>query len=617
MTQQKTLFTRFIAILLIAMTVACSGNNDDIDALKSEVASLKEAVALLKKAGDESKTIREVKKLTDAAGWQIVFSDGTTIRLEDTITITEDPDTQDTTIKLPNGDTFTFAKENVRPTGIVVLTKSISMSPNGVVELEFRVNPSNASFNYNADSNNFALAIDLIESTRSNADSYVTPPTHYKIRRIEPASDQDGNNKVGQYVAYIQDLGTLQKYHQTAALVLTTNGSDNQAVQYTSELFEVSSGKLPVLFMQTPGNQGINSKDNWLENCTLTLVTADGEDEFQLSKVSLRGRGNSTWGYPKKPYAIKLDKKAEILGMPAHKRWVLLANWMDRTLMRNSVSFEVARQTDLAYTPRGAFVEVVLNGNHLGNYYLCEQIKIDENRVNVAELEDSDTQEPTITGGYLMELDTYYDEVNKFKTKHRSLPVNFKEPDEEVLNSQQKNYVEQYFNRIEDILYASAQGDYNDYIDTESFIDWWLVHELTGNFEPLHPKSSYMHKDRNGKLAAGPVWDFDWATFIPNRNNFGITISIWYDKLFEDPAFKASVKARWKTLKPRFESVIPFIDAQAAYIRQSAIVDGNMWPITMTVNGDEKMTFDNAVLRLREAYAQRIITLDRLINEEE
>jgi len=181
-------------------------------------------------------------------------------------------------------------------------------------------------------------------------------------------------------------------------------------------------------------------------------------------------------------------------------------------------------------------VEVVLNGTHLGNYYLCEQIKVDKNRVNVAELKETDTEEPAISGGYLVELDTYYDEINKFRSIHKNLPVNFKEPDEDVLNSQQMDWFKDYFNQVEDILYGSGEGSYQDYIDVNSFIDWWLVYELALNGEPNHPKSSYMYKDRNEKLKAGPVWDFDWGTFIPNLlvHLAGITqFDIFRDKDFK------------------------------------------------------------------------------------
>lgn len=605
------------ALIFIGMTVACSNLQDDVDELQSEVNILKEAVAGLEKAQAESKVIKEIKELTDAAGWNLLFTDGTNIRLEDTISMEQDEETKVITVVMPDGTTFTFNREEIYPTGIIVLNQKIALSPNSIQKLGFRVNPSNAEFNYDTESDEIDIELDLIKFTRDAADSYVTAPENYKLHKIESAVNDEGKVKVGQYIAYIQDLGSLDTFRDKVALVLTTKDRSGNPVQYSSEIFEITSEgfELPVLYLTTPGGQNITSKENWMADCVIEIVTPNEDDDIYLSNVSLRGRGNSTWGYPKKPYAIKLDKKSEVLGMPAHKRWVLLANWMDKTLLRNSVAFEIARKTGLEWTPRGTFVEVVLNGAHLGNYYLCEQIKVDKNRVNVAELKETDTEEPAITGGYLVELDTYYDEVNKFRSIHKNLPVNFKEPDEDVLNSQQMNWFSNYFNRIEDILYGAGEGSYQDYIDVNSFIDWWLVHELTYNTEPNHPKSSYMHKDRNGKLKAGPVWDFDWATFIPNIDNFRVNNAIWYDKLFEDPAFVETVKQRWNTLKPGFQTIIPFIDEQAAYIRQSAIVNANMWPINQDINGDEKMSFDAAVNRIREAYEGRINTLDRLIGD--
>lgn len=616
MTQDPILkqFIKVFVLIFIGAAVACSNLKDDISELQSEVNSLKETVANLKKANDESKVIKEVKALNDAQGWNLIFTDGTSIRLEDTIKIDQDETTKVITITMPDGNIFTFNREEIYPTGIIVLTHKVVLPPNSIQKLEFRVNPSNAEFNFDTESEDISIHLDAVKSTRSEADSYVTSPNYYKLNKIEPAVNEEGKVKVGQYVAYIQDIGTLSTYRDKVALVLTTKDRSGNPVQYSSELFEITSGELPILYLTTPGAQKITSKDDWMTGCVIQIVTPNGDDDLYLSDVSLRGRGNSTWGYPKKPYAIKLDKKSKVLGMPEHKRWVLLANWMDRTLLRNSVAFEVARKTGLEWTPRGTFVEVVLNDTHLGNYYLCEQIKVDKNRVNISELKATDTEEPDITGGHLVELDTYFDEINKFRTVHKNLPVNFKEPDEDVLNSQQMNYVKNYFNKIEDILYSSAEGNYQDYIDINSFIDWWLVYELTINGEPNHPKSSYMHKDRNGKLKAGPVWDFDWGTFIPGSNSFRINKAIWYDKLFEYPDFIATAKIRWNTLKPAFETIIPFIDEQAGYIRKSAIVNGNMWPITQNVNGDEKLSFDDAVLRLRKAYEERINTLDRLIN---
>ena len=143
-----------------------------------------------------------------------------------------------------------------------------------------------------------------------------------------------------------------------------------KVVSSNNEVFvykvEVNASKLPVVYINTPDSSPITSKEVWTENSSITIINSDGSIGYSDNQLQIRGRGNSTWGYPKKPYALKLSSKTSVLGMPKHKRWVLLANWLDRTLMRNDVAFQISRQTGLAWTPRGQFVELVLNGKHLG-----------------------------------------------------------------------------------------------------------------------------------------------------------------------------------------------------------------------------------------------------------
>jgi hypothetical protein len=339
------------------------------------------------------------------------------------------------------------------------------------------------------------------------------------------------------------------------------------------------------------------------------LYNADGTVNYEGS-TSIRGRGNSTWGYPKKPYNLKLDEKAEILGMPKHKRWSLLANWMDRTLLRNRVAFEIASYTDMDWNPSGEFVEVILNGKHIGNYLLCEHIKVDKNRVNIHELEEGD-----IDGGYIMELDVYYDETYKFKSAIRQLPYMFKDPDE--VNEQQIAFMQNFINELEASLYDDAkfaERDYLNYMDIDSYIDWWFVHELARNWEPNHPKSTYMYKDKGGKLHAGPVWDFDWETFTPN-NWFVLKDALYYKRLFEDPEFVKRVKERWTMLKPGFDKVVAFINEEAKRIAPSEKMNHPLWPINQTVNRDESLSFDDAVKRMKEAYETKLSWLDKAIKE--
>lgn len=372
---------------------------------------------------------------------------------------------------------------------------------------------------------------------------------------------------------------------------------------------------LPIVYVNTPSP--VVNKEDWVKKSTIQIANA-GEFSAIYEAANIRGRGNSTWGYPKKPYAIKLDKKAEVLGMPKHKRWCLLANWMDRTDMRNDIAFEIGRRmSGLAWTPRGRFVDLVFNGKFVGNYYLCEQIKVDSNRVNITEMSESDIEGDALTGGYLLELDTYFDEVNKFKSKIFRLPVMFKDPDEEVLQPAQFEYFQNYFNTVEEKL--NNHDSYSEIaalIDIDSFIDWWLLNELVINEEPNHPKSSYMYKVRDGKLFAGPAWDYDWGTFCdPSESGWCIKKAIWYRYLFTYPEFVEDVKKRWQVNKNYLNSIPEYIDTLENSISESGQYDCQLWPINQLINGDENLSFHESVIRLKNNYIKRFNWIDENISK--
>ena len=386
---------------------------------------------------------------------------------------------------------------------------------------------------------------------------------------------------------------------------------------------QIADVGLPKVYIVTPEGVGITSKTEWLENCSIRIVDENGVEDLNVA-TSVRGRGNSTWTYPKKPYAIKLDSKSEVLGMPKHKRWVLLANWIDRTLLRNDIAFEMARRI-MEWAPRGKFVELYLNGEHQGNYYLCEQIKVDKNRVNVDELDEKTdfADETQISGGYILEYDTYgpNDEINYFYSQVQNYPVTIKEPDEDVITSWEHPgylYVQGYVNNLEQLFEADkdalARWDEIDaLIDVTSYIDWWLVHELVCNGEVIHPKSSYMFKKRDGKLCAGPAWDFDYGTFRQNSNSLILLSSLYYKYLFKYPEFKLAVKERWTEVKDVLADIDNYISEQADLIRASNEVNISKWPITQTINFDENKTFDEAVESMRQVLFFRMELVDNYI----
>ena len=610
------------------------------------------------------------------------------------------------TLTLRNGEQFRFAQFVVVPTSIAILeTSPRLLAKGGETTIEFRVNPSNASFNYDVDDPNCEIALDLLGRTRAN--NYVTRPDHHRLAQIELVYDAQGVQRVGQYRATIVDLNNAASYRQRLALVLNCRDAKGDEVQISSSAFELQSagdqllsfslspahnaellqtveaeiegnqvtltvpylsnfsrlvpsfstnakvyvdselqqsgqsaqdfsrpvtyqlvGKdgqtqtymvtirntgLPVLHLTSPAQ--ITSKDEWTAGCTMRIV--DNGVTTNYGQIEMKGRGNTTWAFPKKPYALRLGQKAEGLGMAPHKRWVLLANWLDRTLIRNDIGLELARQTSLEWTPSGRFVEVVFNGRFVGNYYLCEQIRVDKNRLDINTLNATDIEEPNITGGYLLEFDKYYDEVNKFRTKVRDLPCNIKYPDDDDIQPQQLAYIEQYVNQLEDELYkfnAFSTRNYRNYLDLNSVIDHWLALEVAGHSENYAPKSIYAYKKRNGLLTMGPVWDFDYDTFTPRNNQrFAATYGMWMQRIIRDPQFWSLVRERWAELRDRFKAVEARIEQQREYLRLSNEANIAIWPIYERVNGDETLSYDAAIDRIIEQLRTKIAYLDREI----
>ncbi len=235
-------------------------------------------------------------------------------------------------------------------------------------------------------------------------------------------------------------------------------------------------------------------------------------DELQLAS-QFKGRGNQTWLYPKKPYSIKLEKKTSLLGMPKHKRWVLLNLW--RGAIGHDLMFECLRRADaIEYTPRGKFVEVVQNNQYLGLYYLCEQIKVDKDRVNIKELSPEDIDYPDVSGGYLLEYDTTFDEDYKFKSSLFQLPVNLRSPNDNV-PQQQVGYIVNFVREMETEFLkigTENESEYDKYIDIDNWVDYLLLLGVVANYEAYGPRSMYMYKDRdkNGnvsKMKMGPMWN--------------------------------------------------------------------------------------------------------------
>lgn len=366
---------------------------------------------------------------------------------------------------------------------------------------------------------------------------------------------------------------------------------------------------------------------------SVKLVDESGQ-EIQLPNGGIRVRGNSTSTLPKKPWDIKLEEKASVLGMPKDKRWVLLANYWDRTNLRNDVGLEIARRAKgMAWNPHSQYVQLYIDGKYEGLYLLCEKIKSSKNRVNITEMDATATKAPEVTGGYILEFD-YTDDETYYTTANYQYNVKIKEPDAPTL--EQQDYIMSYLNALEQVAPKNSTSvkreDYEKYIDVNSFIDFWLVGEVVMNKDFNGPASCYMYKDRGGKLFAGPVWDLDLYTFSTTAHggDYGFNrfllkdYCLYYKALFTDPSFVAQAKARWQTLKTSLEdgdgySIYDYIDDRSQFISKAVEADDARYPyMNRTYSGkgagDEKVTYDKSVSMMKDFLKARIAVLDKLIN---
>ena len=419
----------------------------------------------------------------------------------------------------------------------------------------------------------------------------------------------------------------------------------------------------------------IRGKDtDWVESDKISVYHPDGTLDVDHALCGVRLRGNTSQEYPKKPFAVKLKSKASVLGMAAHKRWVLLANWLDHSMIRNTVAFDVAQAVEVAWRNSGGVigdgipwnvhgqnVELVVDGHHVGNYLLCEQIKIDGNRLDIQEPYDIEKPgaDDYMQYGHLLEIDATYDEASKFKTS-KGVPFMFKdEVSSAILNS-----VKSRIQDIETNLYKGTDAGFAaayENLDINSVIDQMLIWELTMNREYGDPKSVYMFMDGAGKLCAGPVWDFDRGTFQNQEkatelcDNSGPEGSsgrlyrikpdgewmywrtqwesdsqsyIWYRQLAKDATFVKTVQARWAVIKPYLEMIPDHIRYYGETQAVSYAFDSAMWPVSkadvrkyksdfndwsgdeqLGANGNYQEVIDNFV----SVYQERLAGMDALI----
>jgi hypothetical protein len=415
---------------------------------------------------------------------------------------------------------------------------------------------------------------------------------------------------------------TVTDFTKPVNFTVTANGT-TKTYKFTIKNF----AGLPILYLTTASP--VVSKDNYVTGSVVINTNTLFPQEKNNISLQIKGRGNSTWGHPKKPYRLKFDSKAAMLDMPAAKNWVLLANYSDKTLLRTALAFDLGQHMGLPFTFKGRFVDVVMNGEYIGSYYLTYQVEVHENRVNIPEMKVGDTSPEKITGGYLLEWDARYNEEPEedwFKTK-MDIPFVIKSPEDR--SPAQKEYIQNYIQQTEDAIWADNFADpvngYAKYINVDTFIDWYIVQELSKNQDAQSFSSIFFYKDRGGKLNMGPLWDFDLADGNVNYSDaehptgWWIKDGPWFSGLFRDPAFRTKLKTRWNALKNSdLKNVNTFIDQTAAYIDLSQKQNFTKWNIlgvAVWPNPAIYYTYPGEVNQLKSWLNTRINWLDGEINK--
>ena len=333
--------------------------------------------------------------------------------------------------------------------------------------------------------------------------------------------------------------------------------------------------------------------------------------------MKIRGRGNSTWFlHPKKPFQMKLDDKKEFLGMPNHKKWLFLAEYSDKSLLRNTIVFEMVYISNLDWTPASTFAEVFLNGEYNGVYNITQKVEEGSNRVDLGD------------DGYLLEIDNIdrLDADDVYITTEEVPVINIKEPDL-AWNDAKYVYINNLINQFELNLFGGNFADpvngYAKYIDVDSFIDWFLINEIVKNQDSMSFSSIYLNVIPGEKIKMGPLWDFDLGfgnvdySDATNPEGFWVRWNPWISRLLQDPAFADKVRARFAYFRDNENYILGKIDQYAEKLKWSQQENHNKWQLFGEYVWPNPVYFDShgeEVAHLKSWYQARMDWLETAFN---
>lgn len=374
-----------------------------------------------------------------------------------------------------------------------------------------------------------------------------------------------------------------------------------------------TSSNLPIVIIHTENNMTIPDEPKipgymgiiW--NGEGQRNQRDDPHNAYSGHIGIELRGNSTQGFPKKPYSFETrdslgaNRNISVLGLPPENDWVLRASYMDHTFIRNGLANYMSRENGF-WASRTRLVEVVLNGKYQGIYILMEKLKRDYWRLNISELYPFEITEPEITGGYIWEITGFGSNMGKSRK--------LKYPKIELVAPEQIGYITSYDDTFREVMasgnFSDSTTGYHAYINPESFVNEILIQEAMRNSD-AYGWSGYYHKDRLGKINAGPVWDFDQSAGNSSYPDNGIVegwmfahqgtsnTPFYWKKLFSDPVFSFAVRHRWETLREGPYSdmnLLGYIDSIADLLGEAQQREFNQWPVLATYIWRETTGYD-------------------------
>ena len=448
---------------------------------------------------------------------------------------------------------------------------------------------------------------------------------------------------------------TAVSFAEPVDFVVHAENGDTQTYKITLNCPQINK-ELPVLRLQ-PASE-INSKDTYVKT-KLTLYspyTTEGWWSPDDEEAEVRGRGNSTWILPKKPYRIKFPSKFSPIGLnhAKAKSWVILAHDMDKSLLRNHLAFEMSRvlfdrnenwhdPSAIMFTPCSQFVNVYMNDDYHGVYQMSDQMEQDDGRIAVEKLTDKDGSDPAkITGGHILETDIHAVEnpVERFYSRYRSISMNHKYPKDDEHDPAQYTYMENFVADAENALYSSNFKDpvngWRKWFDEKTLIDFIIVKELAGDMDGY--TSTYMYKRRGvDKIFFGPIWDVDKGWDNDKRtgghtsdkaNNLMIHAGFqmpncngtdWFNRFWEDETLRQAVAKRWADKRDALVARInAALDERVAAMPLAVEANFTKWEFYYQASTEANMpaaTYSAEISRIRSLTSTRASVLDGLFSK--